>query len=303
MNNLVLNLNELGMNNESGIEFPHQGYATLSEIEFDQRQTNRDIDDSHVGTMTNKIRLHGFLDSIKVFPKNEYGKYIVAESQHRVEALKALIESNPPGETLLPISVLQWVDPTDQEEVQQTILALNMGVKNWTIYDFVKSNSNVKSRTNHKDFIEILESMRRYSSSMSNNLVAQIYSGQMMTHDKLRDGTYVISDSMRPYYNLMLESISTWLIGCGKNKVGAYFLRFLVNEMHRTIKSLNTIDDDNNLPKFSTFNKILQRSLNDAAIILNAPNSFLPTSAEHFNEWFRNIRESFIPKSSITKVA
>lgn len=295
MNKLVLNLNELGMNNESGIEFPHQGYATLDEIEFDQRQTNRDIDDSHVGTMTNKIRIHGFLDSIKVFPKNENGKFVVAESQHRVEALKALIQTNPPGETLLPISILHWVDPTDQEEVQQTILALNMGVKNWTIYDFVKSNSNVKSRENQKDFLEILESMKKYKTSMSNNLVAQIYSGQMMTHEKLRDGSYKIEESMRPYYNLILESISTWIIGSGNSKIGAYFLRFLVHEMHRTIKSLNTLVNDKEFSKFSIFNKVLQQSLNEASVILKTPNSYLPSSAEHFNEWFSDIRETYVP--------
>jgi hypothetical protein len=296
MNNLVLDLNELGYKNNSGINFPTQGYTKLGNLKFDERATNRDLNEKHVNTMTSKIREYGFLDSVKVFPPGKDGKFIVAESQHRVEALKSLIQSNPPEDTYIPISVLHWIDPSDQEDVQNTILCLNMGAKNWTIYDFVKSNSKVTLRKNHKDFQEILESMRS-NKLLTNNIVAQIYSGQMMTHEKLRDGSYLITSKMRPYYNLMLEDISAFVASKGKDNVKNLFLRFLIQELHSVIKSLHVINDEKSLPSYSTFNKVLQRALTEASVIIKTPNSYLPTTSEHFNQWFDEIREEFIPDS------
>lgn len=289
----IIDPRDLGQN-DSGINFPIQGYTKMSNLKFDERSTNRDLNEKHVSNMTSKIRQYGFLDSVKVFPADENGDYIVAESQHRVESLKSIIQSKPSGDTLIPISILHWIDPSDQEEVQNTILCLNIGAKSWTIYDFVKSNASVKSRESAQDFQEILESMKS-NKLMTNNLVAQIYSGQMMIHEKLRDGSYRIEKSMRPFYNLMLEDISAFIASKGRENVDNLFLRFLIQELHKSIKSLKSVNDEKTLPVFSTFNNILQRSLTEAGIIIKTPNSFLPTTADHFNEWFSDIRETFIP--------
>jgi len=293
MNDLIIDPSKMGYTNTSGINFPIQGYTTLGNLVLNGNNTNRQIYDKHVDGMTGKIREFGFLDSIKVFPMNSDGKYEVAEAQHRGEALSAIL-SDKASETVVPISILHWIDPTDQEEIQNTILALNIGNKNWTIFDFVKSNANIKSKPNHKDFGIILNSMKDKKDILSNNLIAQIYSGQLMTHDALRDGTWVMRKEMESFYDLLIDNLSTFVGSKGKENVPILWLRFLINGMHKVNKSIMALKDDKNTPRLNTLNKILQRALNEAGVVINLPNAYLPTEAASFNPWFQKVYSEYI---------
>ena len=64
------------------------------------------------------------MDVIKVFSKNEDGTYDIAESTHRFRGLKNIHIDNLDVE--VPCAILHWKDKSDQDEIQRTIIDLNL---------------------------------------------------------------------------------------------------------------------------------------------------------------------------------
>lgn len=216
------------------IMFPHQGWVQGKNLIFVE-DINRNLYDKHIANMENKIRSAGFMDSIKVFSKNSEGNHIVAEAQHRVKALQRFYGSNF-DEMWFPVSVLWWVDPLDKEEVQHAIITLNIGNKNWSIYDYVRSYSEMSdTKYAHKDYKVILQNMKKYKDVLSNGIVAQIYSKNMMNHDILKEGRFIFTEESKRYSELFLSEYSDFISRVGDNNVPTLWKRYSIDELQRFI--------------------------------------------------------------------
>ena len=121
---------------------------------------NRGEDIHHVKDLRDSIDEEGFMGAIRVFPENPSGEYKVVDSNHTTQALKTMFTSHPDMEA--PCLVIWHKDESDVEEVQGAIMTLNLGNKEWMLYDFVKSHSSpeLKHRNNYKIMCEIRDKMR-----------------------------------------------------------------------------------------------------------------------------------------------
>lgn len=274
------------------VNFPIQGYTKSSNLVFNKDGVQRDRVFEHKVGMGRKVRDNGFIDSIKVYPPIN-GKFEVAEAQHRLDVIRDMLDEYELNNQDIPITVLWWVDPSDKEEVQRTIHCFNTGNKPWTIWDYVKSNSNMNgTKVFYKDFMKILQDMKDHQSYLTNNIVAAIYSGKLMTHSKLRDGSYRITSEMKPYYNLMLETISSFVCSEGKKNVSSTFLRLWVQCLHQYIKLLKKDETLSSSDRYSAFNTKIQKCVNSAIEILRVKHTLgasahvsLPTDGD-IQEWF-----------------
>jgi hypothetical protein len=276
------------------VNFPIQGYTKSANLVFNKEGVQRDRVAEHIAGMAGKVRAHGFIDTVKVYPPVN-GKFEVAEAQHRVDVIRDMLDEAELKNQDIPISVLWWVDPSDKEEVQRTIHCFNTGNKPWTIWDYVKSNSNMNgTRVAYKDFQQILQDMKDHQSYLTNNIVAAIYSGKLMTHSKLRDGSYRITGEMKPYYNLMLQTISSFVSGEGKKNVPSTFLRLWVQCLHQHIKLLKKDETLSSSDRYSAFNTKIQKCVNSAVEILRVKHTLgakghvsLPVDGD-IQEWFKS---------------
>ena len=89
------------------------------------------------------IMENGFMDVVKVFPESD-GYYKIAESTHRVRALRNIAGDNQSME--VPVAILNWIDGDNSEDVLSTIVNLNNTGKSWELFDYVKANANAKAK-------------------------------------------------------------------------------------------------------------------------------------------------------------
>lgn len=232
------------------LNFPKQETAYLSQLDFSN--LNRGIDIPHVQSMTHKIKENGFLDVIKVFPQNNMGKYLVAESQHRVRAIKNIIGNN--NDIEVPVAILDWLDPDDIEEVISTITSLNTGTKSWNIYDYVRTNA-LANRSNSKDYDYILTQLQRNKGIVSNNQVCQVYNGGNIPDDKFREGKeWKLTQINRKYGDIILNEIIDLIKINGKRNFNAMVLRYFIIECFKYQKQLSKNNSDSEaLNKFLRF--------------------------------------------------
>ncbi len=242
--------------NTQVLNFPKQETAYLSQLEF--TGLNRKVDASHVQSMTHRIKENGFLDIIKVFPKNSLGKYLVAESQHRVDAIKNIIGEQ---DIKVPVAILDWLNPDEIEEVISTITSLNTGTKSWNIYDFVRTNSLAK-RPNSKDYDYILEKLRINKGIISNNQVCQVYNGGNIPDDKFREGKeWFLSITNKRYGDIILNEIIDLIKVNGKRSFNAMVLRYFIIECFKYQKQL--IKNHSNSEALSKFLRFLEVCTNE----------------------------------------
>jgi hypothetical protein len=231
------------------LNFPKQETAYLSQLSF--TDLNREIDIPHVQSMTHKIKEKGFLDVIKVFPQNNEGTYLVAESQHRVRAIKNIIGNN--NDIKVPVAILDWLNPDDVEEVISTITSLNTGTKSWNIYDYVRTNA-LANRPSSKDYDYILTQLQRNKGIVSNNQVCQVYNGGNIPGDKFREGKeWKLTPINLRYGDIILNEIIDLIKINGKRNFNAMVLRYYIIECFKYQKQLSKNNSDS-----ETLNKFLR---------------------------------------------
>ena len=108
--------------------------------ELDWSVTNRELIQSHAESLGESFNKHGLIRPFIVFPKNDEGKYKLADAHHLYKGMDSSIR---PDENV-PIFILHWVDPNDEEQTQFYIMLINQFQKTWKTYDFVKSYSKTK---------------------------------------------------------------------------------------------------------------------------------------------------------------
>ena len=235
---------------ETGIKFPTINSTTINLLDF--TPLNRETKEKHVEIMSRKIKSNGFMDIIKVFPLNSKGKYIVAEGQHRVKALEKLLTEQP--ETQIPIAILHWIDPNDDELVSEVITSLNVGSKSWNAYDYVSKNAQ-SSRENNSDYKHILEKLEDKNYKISNNQVCQVYNGGNLPDDEFRDGKYwTLTPFNKKYGNIILDKVKEMMDNSNKKAFGAMKIRYFVVECYKFLKhSSQGLSDSATISQFEKF--------------------------------------------------
>ena len=269
---------------KNGVKFPEVKWVPLSKLV--EVEVGRDIKNSHVKTMEDTIRDNGFADVIKVFPLDDDGNYPIAESCHRVRSLKIIHHDE---DIDVPVAIIDWIDNKDQEAVQSLIITLNVKGKTWTIYDYVKSHSNVTSRKNHKLFETIKDDMNRLNGLLTNGVVAGIYSKMMMSHTPLRDGTLINDTTDELYIEKLLERIKNLVQMHGRKKVSNQFLRRYVYHLWREQSKLLK----NKKPDYDKWCKFLEYTYSQVDALCNN-NTLLSDGDATFNQWWANQRSGFV---------
>ena len=220
------------------LKFPTMTYTTISQLGFNS--LNRDRKQSHILSMSKKIRENGFMDIIKVFPKNKEGIYEIAESQHRLESIKSILSNVPNNEINVPIAVLDWVDSADEDSVMRTIVEMNIGAKGWTVFDYTKTNSLSKTNPNAKDYAYVLEKLKEYDKTVKNNAVAQIYNNGEVPGKTYRKGNFSLKSEQKEFCNQILHHVNEIIIDFDKNNISAMFLRCLISVLHKKIEKIKS---------------------------------------------------------------
>ena len=232
------------------IPFPTISSTTINLLDF--IPLNRKTKEKHIEVMSRKIKSNGFMDIIKVFPLNSKGKYIVAEGQHRVKALGKLLIEKP--QTSIPIAVLDWVNPNNDELVAEVITSLNVGSKPWTPYDYVSKNAQ-SSRENNLDYKHILEKLEDKSYKISNNQICQVYNGGNLPDDEFRDGKYwTLTPFNKKYGNIILDKIREMMDNHTAKAFGAMKIRYFIVECFKYLKhSSQGLSDSATITQFEKF--------------------------------------------------
>ena len=254
---------------------------------------NRGEDIQHVKDLRDSIEEEGFMGAIRVFPENPNGDYQVVDSNHTTQALKTMFISKP--DTEAPCLVVWHKDESDVEEVQGAIMTLNLGNKEWMLYDFVKSHSSpeLKHRKNYKIMCEIRDTMRtllsqskRNKGALSNGVVASMYTKDSRNHKTLRKGTFELNPNDRPCVDYFLNNYPAFVWRTGGSKFKAPFNRRFV---HRMWQVADTMKDFKQWTLFfDYFTDSLSRDL--------ARNVTLPDGDEVFQKYFESIEASFNSK-------
>jgi len=279
----MINLNQV--NSEminSKISFPKLSITPISKLKFSP--LNREINYKHVSDMTTKIRDNGFMDVIKVFREDKDGTYLVAESQHRVEALKNIMGDVKLDEINVPIAILDWVDSEDDEEVRKSIIEMNVGNKGWNVYDYVKSLAN-SNNPKSKDYFYLLEKLQKYNNHLTNNQVAQIYNSGAVPGPDFKTGLWKLKKEDKEFSDQMLYKISKIVVDLGKTKIKAMFLRALITELWSYRKKLKSFSYDEQMTKFIKYLEFTY----DAVINTVNNNELLPEGEDGTNEFMNRL--------------
>ena len=220
------------------IKFPTMTYTSISKLGFNS--LNRDRNPGHVLNMSKKIRENGFMDIIKVFPKNKDGIYEIAESQHRIESIKSILSNIPSDEIQIPIAVLDWVDSADEDSIIRTIIEMNIGSKGWTVWDYTKTNSLSKTNPNAKDYAYVLQQLKDYDKIVKNNAVAQIYNKGEVPGKSYRKGNFSLDQTQKEYCDQILHHVNDVIIDFDKKNISAMFLRSLITVLYRKINKIKS---------------------------------------------------------------
>ena len=258
--------------NNKNIPFPNLTYIPLSSLEYEVK-LNREEYTKLTQSMEDKTIINGFMDAIKVFPKNPItGKYKIAEATHRVRALRNIFQDDE--DPMVPIAILWWKDGEDEDEVLSTVIEFNVTGKAWTIYDYVKARA---GHTGYKPsvskaFKELHSDMKKLKPRLSNSIVASIYTGESRVHTVIKDDKLAKNfdiSSRRHYINTMTGRLDTLVIENGKKIVTNGFLRRYVDGLNSKI---NAYDD------YSKWTAFFQRSITEAE-----------SGDESFKLWFNQI--------------
>tara|TARA_R100000030_G_scaffold97248_1_gene86011 strand:+ start:508 stop:1356 length:849 start_codon:yes stop_codon:yes gene_type:complete len=272
--------------NKRGVKYPKLTWTRLSNLEVIEgsRAPNREEDKSHTATMEDAILDNGFMDVYKVFPKNpKTNKYKIAEASHRYRGNSNIMGAEDP---MVPIAILHWLNGDDEEEVVDTVSDFNTTGKTWQLWDFVKVRASVSYYSSRvkKSFKHLYESMKRFKPTITNSVVAQIFTAEPRVHNVIRDKElakqFDITD--RKYYiDLMLNRLNNLVINHGKTLITNGFLRRYVNGLNKKIDQFK--DEDK-------WNEFFNTSLTEVNILVkqvkggNAKS--LPNDDVAFKAWF-----------------
>ena len=242
----------------------------------------------HTISMEQAIRDNGFMDVIKVFSVNKDGTHDIAESTHRFRGLKNIHSDNLDVE--IPCAVLWWKDKEDRDEIQKTIIDLNVNNKDWETYDYVRSHAAAKWRESrvHKTFVEILKEMKDFQKIyISNGVVASIYTKSLRNHDVLKKHElakdFYIKDKDREFINLIISTLKQLRLDFGKKEMNAPFFRKYVYNLWIKAKELQY--------DYNEWYLFVDKSVEYIGIKLSDPNVVvMPGDDEAFDAWFDTIK-------------
>jgi len=275
----------------SNILFPTQKTVPLSQLKYEE-DLNRVEYEKVTLSFEDAIRENGFMDVVKVFPESD-GYYKIAESTHRVRALRNIAGDNQSME--VPIAILNWIDGDHSEDVLSTIVSLNNTGKSWELFDYVKANANAKHHDTRvrNTFQEILDKMKKLQSLMTNAIVAGIYTSEIRAHSKLKDKDkakkFFVTTERRRYVNTMLVRLENLVSKYGKKRVSSQFLRKLIFRLNmlanRFIKDAN--NTQNQIKNFEEWNKFFTQIITTIENLITA--NFLPEGDAEFDEWYQKV--------------
>jgi len=247
---------------------------------------NRAEHKPHTISMEQAIRDNGFMDVIKVFSKNEDGTYDIAESTHRFRGLKNIHIDNLDVE--VPCAILDWVDKSDRDEIQKTIIDLNVNNKDWETFDYVSSHAAAHWRDKevHKTFVEIRDNMKEFAKiKISNGVIASVYTKQLRNHDVLKKADlacdFSVKSKDREFVNTILSTLRTLRLDYSKNQMSAPFLRKYVYHLWNKAKELQY--------DYNEWYLFVDKSIECIEMKLTSVKA-MPQDDVSFDDWFQTIK-------------
>lgn len=262
------------------VNFPDLQFTPLSTLTTIDNGVQRVEYKKHTKAMEDKIMENGFMDAIKVFPKDTLGNYKVAEASHRVRGLKNIFQSdeNP----MVPIAILHWKDGEDHEEVLNTIIEFNVSAKTWTLYDYVKAHAeaNHYKKEVSDTWRTMLSDMKRLKPRITNSVVVGVYTGDIRNQPRVKDlkkarNFYLNGDELF-YAKTMISRFESLVDKVGKGYATHAFLRNYAYNLNRIAKILKNR---------SVWEKFFQSSIKELDVLWKA-GYFFPESDDAFDRWF-----------------
>ena len=273
--------------NSKNIEMVAQTYVPLSQLQIiEPEEGNREEDKPHTKSFEDKIMDNGFMDSIKVFPFTEKTQsYKVAEANHRVRGLNNIFQGDE--DPMVPISILDWKDGEDPEEVKQTVIEFNVTGKTWTNYNFVRSHSESNHFRKNVQSLwkEIFGNMKRLKPRISNANVVAIYTGTIRSHPIVRDEElakkFTLNTYQRAVVDKMLDRLDTFTNKHGKRLCNTQFMRQYIFNLRKKARDLDN---------FTEWEKFFQRSIEELNLMVKM-DSFVsfPSDDIAFDKWFDGV--------------
>jgi hypothetical protein len=234
----------------------------LKDIEF--IKGNRDVLDRHINKFSNLIDKYGFLVVPTAIKKNN--KYLILEGQHRKNALELL------GVTEIPVYIIDWINPENFEEIQDTMISINAHNMKWRLFDYISSYAENINKNNYREYLKLKNLIIKNRAYLSEGVIASIYDGILRSHNNIRIGK--LNFINETFSDKMLNTFVDLVKKYGKKKFTANFQKHLASSILKN-------DDRYNL---------LQKSIHAIdyhfAIHKDEP---LPDGDEIFIYWFEKV--------------
>ena len=273
---------------EAKIKLPEIKMIALKNLRIINNGIQRSECKGHTMTMEKAIRESGFMDVVKVFPMNEDGTYDIAESTHRFRSIRNIHIDNLDVE--IPCAILWWKNKDDRDEIQKTIIDFNVNNKDWETFDYVQSHAAADWRNPrvHKTFVEILKEMKDFQKiSVSNGVVASIYTKSLRNHDVLKNHeqakSFYIKSNDRQYINVIISTLKQLRLDHGKKDMSAPFLRKYVYHLWRKARELQY--------DYNEWYLFVDKSTECIDMKLSDPHiTSMPADDDAFDAWFKTIK-------------
>ena len=282
---MLVKQKESEMTSASKVNLPTLQMVALKNLK-PLKDINRAEVRAHTTTMEQAIRDNGFMDVIKVFSMNEDGTYDIAESTHRFRGLKNIHIDNLDVE--VPCAILHWKDKDDKDEIQKTIIDLNVNNKDWETFDYVSSHAAAHWRDKevHKTFVEIRDNMKDFQKLyVSNGVIASIYTKQLRNHDVLKKADlacdFSVESKDREFVNTILNTLRTLRLDFGKKQMSAPFLRKYVTFLWTRAKELQY--------DYNEWYLFVDKSIECIGMKLTSVKT-MPGDDENFDAWWKTIK-------------
>lgn len=203
----------------------------LNEVEF--IKGNRDIIDRHINKFSNLISNYGFLVVPTAIKKGN--KYLILEGQHRKNALDLL------GVTEIPLYIVDWIDPDNFEEIQNTMININAHNMKWRLYDYITSYAENISKENNREYIKLKEKILKNRKHLSDGVITSIYDGVIRTHSQIKKGN--LSFVNEKFSDVMIKEFKKLVKKYGKKKFNANFQKHLAVHILRNEDSNYLLDE------------------------------------------------------------
>ena len=186
------------------------------------KKVNRDIVESHIQRMQNKLLKHFWMLPLIITKKGNK----LLEGNHRYYAAKGL------GLKTVPVYIVDWIDVDKIENFLDSIISLNSGNLNWSNLNYLKQFSLI-----NKDYKYVYNLYKIHKDTISIGTMVNLFFNPSKIKDDFKNGKAHIKNKSLSEY--LLNQFISLVQEYGKTLIQTYQIRAFLRLSHTICKKEN----------------------------------------------------------------